>query len=30
MIAIEPSDASQLDDLRDVAAYTEVLKTASH
>jgi len=30
MIAIEPSDRSELDGLLDSAAYTELLKTAAH
>ena len=30
MIAIEPSDAAELDTLLDAAAYEEVLKTAAH
>ncbi len=30
MIALEPSDRSELDGLLDVATYTEVLKTAGH
>jgi glycine cleavage system H protein len=30
MIAIAPSDASELDKLLDAAAYAEILKTASH
>ena len=30
MIAVEPSDRSELDGLLDAAAYTEVLKTAGH
>ncbi|MDC0747265.1 glycine cleavage system protein GcvH [Polyangium mundeleinium] len=30
MIAVEPSDRSELDGLLDVTAYTELLKTAGH
>lgn len=30
MIAIEPSDAGELDGLLDAAAYSELLKTAAH